>query len=73
MPGASSSRAAAGRATVIAWLISGSRSGKTASITTPWISSMRPMLLAGGLPLPAVPVGSVAVLASIVLSSLLFI
>ena len=30
------------RSTVIAWLISGSLSGKTASITTPWISSMRP-------------------------------
>ena len=44
MPGASSSAPAAGRATVIAWLISGSRSGKTASMTTPWISSMRPTL-----------------------------
>src|ERR671934_1301382 len=29
--------------TVIAWLISGSSSGKTASMTTPWISSMRPV------------------------------
>jgi hypothetical protein len=30
--------------TVIALLISGSFSGKTASITTPWISSIRPTL-----------------------------
>ena len=28
------------RGTVMAWLISGRRSGNTASITTPWISSM---------------------------------
>src|SRR5215207_3065557 len=32
------------RSTTIAWLISGSSSGKTASITTPWISSIRPTL-----------------------------
>ena len=43
--------AADGRATVIAWLISGRRSGNTASITTPWISSMRPTLRAAALPL----------------------
>ena len=53
MPGASSSAPAAGRATVIAWLISGRRSGKTASITTPWISSMRPTLRLAPLPLAA--------------------
>ena len=41
---ASSAAAEAGRAMVIAWLISGRRSGNTASITTPWISSMRPTL-----------------------------
>src|SRR3954469_23087563 len=34
----------AARAIVIAELISGSSSGKTASITTPWISSIRPTL-----------------------------
>ena len=69
IPGASSSAAAAGLATVIAWLISGRRSGKTASITTPWISSMRPTLRLAASPLVA-PVGSVAVLASIGFSSL---
>ncbi len=59
MPGASSSRFAAGRTIVIAWLISGRRSGNTASITTPWISSMRPTLR----PPFWVAVGSVVVLA----------
>ena len=39
-------------AIVIAWLISGRRSGKTASITTPWISSMRPTLRSAASPLP---------------------
>ena len=42
MSSSSSAAAAAGRLIVIAWLISGSLSGKTASITTPWISSIRP-------------------------------
>ncbi len=51
------------RATVIAWLISGRRSGKTASITTPWISSMRPTLRFPS-ELPLVLCGA-AVLASI--------
>jgi len=66
-PGASSSRLAAVRAIVIAWLISGSRSVKTASITTPWISSMRPTLGFAASPLPEgwALVGSVAMLASI--------
>ena len=32
------------RSTTIAELISGSLSGKTASMTTPWISSIRPTL-----------------------------
>ena len=32
------------RSTKIAELISGSLSGKTASMTTPWISSIRPTL-----------------------------
>src|SRR5205807_8735331 len=63
-PSASSSAAAAGRVIVMAWLISGSRSGNTASITTPWISSMRPVLRCA--PPEAEPgVGSVAVDASI--------
>ncbi len=64
MPSASSSRLAAVRSIVIAWLISGRRSGKTASITTPWISSMRPTLRS---PLCVAP-GSVAVLAMFLLS-----
>ena len=68
MPGASSSRLAAVRAIVIAWLISGRRSGKTASITTPWISSMRPTLR----PPFWVVLGSVAVLAISFSLSLLF-
>ena len=42
MPSASSGLSS--RSTVIAELISGSSSGKTASMTTPWISSMRPTL-----------------------------
>ena len=63
MPGASSSRFAAGRTIVIAWLISGSRSGNTASITTPWISSIRPTLRARWL---SVAVGSVLVLSHLV-------
>src|SRR5450755_4114581 len=45
MSRSSSSRAASGLAIVIAWLISGSRSGNTASITTPWISTIRPTFL----------------------------
>src|SRR4051812_46481079 len=40
MPSASSGLSS--RSMTIAWLISGSSSGKTASITTPWISSIRP-------------------------------
>src|SRR5947208_2961372 len=73
IPGASSSAAAAGRATVMAWLISGSCSGKTASITTPWISSMRPTFRCPGPPsrAPAVVVWGWAVLASIVCRVLL--
>ena len=45
--------------------------GETASITTPWISSMRPTLRLAPLPLAARPagVGSVAMLASIVSDS----
>src|SRR3954447_10556463 len=43
-PSSSSPRFASVRLTVIALLISGSSSGKTASITTPVISSMRPTL-----------------------------
>src|SRR6202034_65182 len=63
MPSAPSSAAAAGRATVVAWLISGRRSGNTASITTPWISSMRPTLREA-VPFAAVA-GSVVVLGGI--------
>ncbi len=63
IPSASSSRLAAVRAIVIAWLISGRRSGKTASITTPWISSMRPRFCFSS-ELPLVLCGA-AVLASI--------
>src|ERR1700722_1405678 len=44
MSTSSSARGASGRATVMAWLISGSESGNTASMTTPWISSIRPTL-----------------------------
>src|ERR1039458_6440071 len=62
-PSASSSAAAAGRATVIAWLISGSFPEKTASITTPWISSMRPTFRS--VAAPFAEVGSVTVLAGI--------
>ena len=40
----SSSPAARSRVMSSAWLISGSSSGNTASMTTPWISSMRPTL-----------------------------
>ncbi len=58
-PGVSSSRFSLERTTVIAWLISGRRSGNTASITTPWISSIRPTL---GAPF-WVAFGSVVVLA----------
>src|ERR1035437_9916632 len=72
MPGASSSAAAAGRATVIAWLISGNRSGNTASITTPWISSMRPTLRLAVSP-PDLPGGSIVVVVAIGLFSLLFV
>jgi len=36
----STSSAPLARRTVMAWLISGSLSWKTASMTTPWISSM---------------------------------
>ena len=43
MSSSSSALAASGRLTVIAWLISGSLSGNTASITTPWISSIVPV------------------------------
>ena len=69
MPGASSSRLAAGRAIVIAWLISGRRSGNTASITTPWISSIRPTLR-----WVSVPAGSiVGVVVAISLFDLLFV
>ena len=67
MPSASSAAAAFGRAIVMAWLISGRRSGKTASITTPWISSMRPMLRVS--PPVACWGESVAVMASIVFGS----
>ena len=42
MPSASSGLSS--RSMMIAWLISGSSSGKTASMTTPWISSIRPTL-----------------------------
>ena len=52
-----------GAATRIAWLISGSFSGKTASITTPWISSIRPTFL-------WLPGGSLRV-SSLLLTSLL--
>src|SRR5205807_2452856 len=51
----SSSAIAAVRLMWRAWLISGSRSGNTASMTTPWISSIRPVfsfvLASIGLPL----------------------
>ncbi len=60
---------------VIAWLISGSLSGNTTSITTPWISSMRPRLRAGASPLPECwleLVGSVVV-ASICVDSPLYL
>ena len=40
----SASSGLSSRSMMIAWLISGSSSGKTASITTPWISSIRPTL-----------------------------
>src|SRR5919199_4530874 len=42
-----------GRSMVRAWLISGSASEKTASTTTPWISSMRPTFRAFSEPLPS--------------------
>ena len=71
MPAASSSVAAAGRAIVIAWLISGRRSGKTASITTPWISSMRPTFRLAAVPFSVL--GSVTVLAGIGFDSPLYL
>ena len=40
----SSAPSARSRSTLIAELISGSLSGNTASMTTPWISSIRPTL-----------------------------
>ena len=49
MSSSSSAAAASGRLTRIAWLISGSLSGNTASITTPWISSIRAGVALAGL------------------------